>query len=453
MSAGFVRYFGGTGLMQRVARSSAFTAGGFVTSQAIRLASNLILTRLLFPEAFGLMAIVSVFIMGLAMFSDVGVGPSIMSSKRGDDRDFLDTAWTIQIVRGWALFVVACLLTWPVAWFYDEPRLRWFLPLAAVALVIDSYKPTKVETQNRHLRAGRLTLIEMGCQIVGVLTAIALAYALRSVWALVLSNLVASVAMLVMVTVFLPGPGNRLRWERAAAGELIHFGKWIFLSTVCGFLIGQSDKVIIGKYLDLGSFGLYNIGFFLASVPLLLGGALMRRLLIPVYRESPPGESRENFLRVRRMRAAVGGVLAAGVIVLAFGGVWFVDLMYDSRYLAAGGVVVLFAAVQMPALVILTCDQAALAAGDSRRFFVLTLVRAALVVAGLVIGLEMMGLMGAILGLGAANLLAYPVLAWLNRPHGAWDPGLDLGFLALGLLSGGLAIAYNVDAVVALAGL
>ena len=87
-------------LFARVMRGSVLTAGSYAIAQGLRLVSNLILTRLLFPEAFGLMALVSVFLVGLAMFSDVGIGPAISQSKRGDDVGFLNTAWSIQVLRG-----------------------------------------------------------------------------------------------------------------------------------------------------------------------------------------------------------------------------------------------------------------------------------------------------------------------------------------------------------------
>ena len=115
MTGALLSRFRGASLTARVMRSSALTVGGFAFSQGLRLASNLILTRLLFPEAFGLMALVSVFMMGLQQFSDVGVSPAILQSKRGDERDFLDTAWTIQVLRGAGLFLVGCGLAWPAA--------------------------------------------------------------------------------------------------------------------------------------------------------------------------------------------------------------------------------------------------------------------------------------------------------------------------------------------------
>src|SRR5690606_271866 len=113
---------------------------------------------------------------------------------------------------------------------------------------------------------------------------VTLAWLLQSVWALVLSGVLSSFAHVLLIGWLLPGARNRLRWEPEAAQELIHFGKWIFLSTICGFLINQSDKVILGKFLTLDQFGVYNIGFFLASFPMLLGGVVTRRVLIPIYR-------------------------------------------------------------------------------------------------------------------------------------------------------------------------
>ncbi|HBB84471.1 MAG TPA: polysaccharide biosynthesis protein, partial [Sulfitobacter sp.] len=94
--------------MARALRSTSWIVLSYGGAQAIRLASNLILTRLLFPEAFGLMALIQVVIVGLTLFSDVGIGPSIAQSKRGDDRDFLNTAWTIQAIRGGCLWLAAC---------------------------------------------------------------------------------------------------------------------------------------------------------------------------------------------------------------------------------------------------------------------------------------------------------------------------------------------------------
>lgn len=438
-------------LSGRALRSSGITVLGFGVGQAIRLASNLVLTRLLFPEAFGTMALVTLFIIAMNMLSDLGTGAAIMRSPRGDDPDFLDTAWVIQIARGVVLTVAAAALAWPYAWWFGEPELAHYLPVAALALIVQGFNPTRFHTANRHLQAGRITLIDLAAQVTSIVAAIALSWAWQSVWALVVAGLVQAVATWVFLHVFLPGHRNRFRWDPVAAKELIHFGKWIFLSTVAGFVAIQADKIVMGQHLSLGDFGLYNIGYFLASFPMILSGVVMSRLLIPLYRESPPSESEKNRRRVRRLRFITTGGLTILVTVLAFAGPWLVGIMYDPRYQAAAGVTVVAAVVQMPAIVIQSCDQAALAAGDSRRFFVLTFARGLAMVVGLVVGLEVAGVEGALIGQALAGLVVYPVLVWAVRPHGAWDPLHDGVFLGLGLLIGVVVWETHAAEIAALA--
>jgi O-antigen/teichoic acid export membrane protein len=447
------RVFSGEGLLARALRSSALTVAGFGGSQILRLASNLILTRLLFPEAFGIMAIVNVVIQGLMQFSDVGVSPAIMQSKRGDDPAFLNTAWTIQVLRGVALFFIACALAWPLAWFYDEPLLLQLLPVAGLGLLLSGLYPTALDTAKRHLRWGRVTAADFGAQITGIVIAIALAWWLQSVWALVISNVIAAGVTLMFYWLTLPGARNRLGWERPALRELVTFGQWIFLSTICGFLFNQADKLILGKYLSFEVFGVYNIGFFLGSFPILLGNLFTWRLLIPIYRELPPGESPQNFAKLRRMRFAVTAGLTALTAGFACLGVWLIGIMYDDRYAMAGAVVVVMAAMQIPQIIVMTYDQAALAAGDSKRFFVLTLAKAVAMIAALLLGLEWGGLLGALLSYGASMVVVYPVVVWLARRMQAWDPLHDAMMTALGLGVVGLAFWLNAAAIDDLAAL
>ncbi len=187
----------GEGLVDRGVRSSAWTALGYGGGQIMRLASNLILTRLLFPEAFGLMALVSVFLVGLTMFSDVGVGPSIMQHKRGDEPAFLNTAWTIQVIRGVLLWLGSLALAYPAAQFYGEPELALLLPVAGISLVIHGLEPTRIETAMRHLRVGMITSLDLIAQGIGIVAMIVMAWLLQSVWALAFGWIVSSLARLI----------------------------------------------------------------------------------------------------------------------------------------------------------------------------------------------------------------------------------------------------------------
>jgi len=438
-----------SGVTARIMRSSMFTIMGFGLQQAIRFGSNLILARLLFPEAFGIMALVTVLLIGLTMLSDMGITQAIQASKLGDDPRFLNTAWTLNMIRAGVLFLFACALTWPFGWFYEEPLLFQIIPVAALSLLILALEPTRAESASRHMLLGRVTVLETAAQAIGVAVMLILAWATESIWALVIGNLVSAVARTGLAWVILPGISNRLHLDRASARELIHYGRWIFFSTVAGFLVLQSDKLILGRYLTMEELGLYNIGFFLAGFPLMLGQLLVHRLMIPLYRASPPSESRENFLRLRRIRFMLSAMLVLGVAPLALGGVYIVDFLYDPRYAASGVVTMIVSMALLPQMLGLTYDQVTLASGDSRGFFTLNATRAVILVTLLLLLVPQMGVPGAPIAMAAATLLSYPLQLRLARKYGAWDALHDsvMAVVMLGLL--GLVMAVHHDRLAA----
>lgn len=428
----------GQSLFARALRGSMLTAGSYAVSQALRLGSNLILTRLLYPEAFGLMALVNVVLIGLAMFSDVGVGPAIAQNPRGDDPAFLDTAFTINVARGAVLWGMTCLLGWPVSVLYGVPDLAVMLPVAGLALLASGFNPTRIDTAQRHLLLGRVTMLDLCAQSIGIAVMVGLSLIWPSVWSLVVGAVLGAAVKPLIMARYLPGRRNALRWEPAAGRALVHFGKWIFLSTACGFVISQGDKAILGAYLTLEAFGVYNIGYFLASFPMLLGGAVVSRIMIPVYRDRhlSPG----NAARLRRLRFGLTGGIVVMLAGMAAFGPQIIGLLYDARYGAAGGILVAVALAQMPLAVGMTYDQAALAAGQSRIFFAVIAVRAVMQTLAFVVGVELGGLAGALIGFALAGVLLHAAIVVLARRFGVWDPVHDLGFAGL---IGGIAIAVG----------
>lgn len=431
----------------RALGSSVWTMANFGGGQIMRLASNLILTRILSPDDFGLMALVSSFIIGLSMFSDMGLGPSIMQSKRGDDPAFLDTAWTIKVIRGFIIFGTACVIAYPLALFYDAPAFAWVFPAAASSMLVGGFFPTRIDSAGRHLQIGRLTLIELSNQLITILITVAAALIMQSVWALVWGQVLGALVQLAMFHYLLPGHVDRFRMEKAAREEIVKFGKWIFFSTICGFVLFQGDRVILGRVLTLDHLGIYNIGQFLATVPSMLGTAIAGRLFIPMYREHPPGESVENFRTMARTRAGFTALLLFVGITLALLGPWMVDLLYDARYHRAGGILVAIACIQLLVVIPLSYETAALAGGDSRAFFTMQSSRAAIYLTLVLIGAWWGGLTGLLIGQALAHVFCYPVSVWMARRQRAWDPRHDIVAGLVAVLAAALALSLHGDVV------
>lgn len=431
------RHLKGDGLRSRALRGAAISIGGTAGQQALRLVSNLILTRLLFPEAFGLMTLVQTFMTGLAMFSDVGIHPAIVRSPRGDDPDFLNTAWTIQIGRGIMLWIAACAIAWPAAHFYQTPQLRWMLPVVGLNAVIQGFQSTKNATAGRHMLLGRQTLIALGTQLLCLMAMIGLAFAWPSVWALVIGGLLGALLGTIASHLFLTGHPNRLRWDRNAVHELTHFGRFIFVSTIAGFFVGQGDKLIMGRLISLADLGIYNIAFFMAAFPGMFASVLANRILFPLYREIRPSESAENRRKIGRARLLLGGMMIVLLGLIAIIGIWLIGLLYDQRYHAAGPMLVVLAIMQMPTGLVLGNSQLLLAEGNSKDFSKLMVTMGVLTLVFMVAGFWLLGIFGILLTAGMVVLVTYPLQQMFLARHG----GIDLrGDGALALLGLGLAI-------------
>ena len=218
-----------SGLESAALRATLWTVVSYGAAQALRLVNSLVLTRLLVPAAFGQMTLVTTLIVGITLLSDIGLGPSIIQSARGDDPRFLNTAWTLQVLRGGALWLVALALAWPAAVFYHDRTLLTVLPVLALSMLVTGFNSTNLLTLSRHMGVRRLFAIDFSTQIVALVVTVAWAYLYPSVWALVGGNMVSNLYRLALShsSKVTPGIRNRLQWDGESLEDILHFGKWI----------------------------------------------------------------------------------------------------------------------------------------------------------------------------------------------------------------------------------
>ncbi len=395
-------------------RGSIWAMGGYAASQLLRLGSNLVLTRLLFPAVFGQMALVFIFIQGLQMFSDVGIGPAIIQNSRGDETKFLDTAWTLQAARGVALWLACWVIAWPLASFYGQPMLRWLLPAAGLTAMIAGFESTSVHTLQRHLRLERLTVLDLAAQITGIAGTVFAALGDRwlygpdhpgAVWAVVCGSLVSSAARLALSFTFLPGARNRLHLDREAMGQLFRFGRWIFVSTMLTFLAGQADRLIFAKMIPIALFGVYSIASMLASLPtqavLKLGGSVV----FPAYsRLVGRSDFGTLFWRVRLPMLIFGGAIVSSLVAC---GPFLVRFIYDPRYLEAGWLLQFLSATAWFQILECTNGAALLAKGHVRWVAAGSAAKIVGMLAAIPIGFRLGGFEGAMVGLVVSEIMKY----------------------------------------------
>jgi O-antigen/teichoic acid export membrane protein len=408
-----------TSLKQLAIKGTIWTIAGFGTSQILRFGCNLILTRLLFPKLFGLMALVNTFILGLHLFSDIGVGPSIIQNKRGDDPTFLNTAWTLQVIRGLIVWLCCLLSAWPVAQLYAEPQLLWLIPVVGLSTIITSFNSTAVFTLNRHLALGQLAIFELGGQFFATIAMIFWALFSPTIWSLVIGGLVADITRLLWSHRLISGFHNRFAWDRQAVGAIFAFGKWIFLSTAVTFLGTQADRLILGKLISFELLGVYGIAFALATMPQQLIGALASKVILPAISKLTHLSRPQLRVKVLQNRRPILMASALIVTVLASFGDMVILALYDRRYSQAAWMLPILSLGIWPNLLFETLRQSLVAIGKPNYETFGQFFKCLHICIGLPLGFSWMGIVGAVTVVALNDLPLYGIVA-----YGLWREGL-----------------------------
>ena len=416
------------GLKKLSINAASWTLVGYGMSQVFRLLSNLILARLLAPEHFGLIAIVTVFMIALAMFSDVGVGPNIIQSDRGEDEDFLNTAWTVQIIRGVILWLVCLILAWPMSLFYNQPELAMLIPVSGLVAIISGFNSTGIFSKSRDIDLKKQTIIELVAQVGAIVVMIIVALIHASVWALVAGSLFSTFIHMIL-SHRLVTMRNKFCWDHEAVQSLITFGRWVMISTMLGFFVNSGSSLILGKFLSMKDLGLFSIGVTLSKVVEQIYNQMVAKIVLPLYAKIKHMNNSEIKIRVKKIRLALMAVFLPPLWILAIFSNQIVGVLFDARYQGTGWILHIFSISFIP-IIIAGLGSFYLAVGDSVILVRLTLVKAIIYFSSIYIGWFINGSTGMIYGMAASNALLYFADVYAQSRYSIWLPKLDiLGFV------------------------
>ena len=393
--------------------ASAWTIGGAVINQVLHLGSHLVLAQLLFPEAFGIIALVGLFVGLVGQFSDIGVGPNIIQNKRGDDPRFLNTAWTFQAIKGLGIWVCLVAIAHPIARIYNEPSLASYLPVMGLSAIIGGITSTYLVTLNRHLQIAKLTLIQLTATVVGIAVTITWALLSPTVWALVAGSIAGSLTTMIISHLMPSRMRNRFCWDPDTIRSLLGFGKWIFLNTLVGSLATHMDKLILGKLIPLELLGIYAVAHRIPYSIEALINRINRKVILPVIsrrNELPRAELRSKILR---HRAPAIAVVAVGLGVLASCVDQLIIVIYDHRYHEAAWMAPILVLGLWPSLLSATVHSSLVAVGQPQYRTFGSFVRLIMVAAGLYIGFHLFGLPGVVVVVAlVGSIPRYIAAAW-----------------------------------------
>lgn len=418
-----------------VARASAWTIGSMVLMSALRLVSQMALSYLVLPEHFGAVTLMRTFLTLVEMLSDVGIRNAVIYHPLGEERRFLSTTASVQLVRGIGMWFTACALAWPAAAFYDEPLLLWLLPFAGFESVNNGLLAVRVYVEERRLNVKVPALLDVLALGVSIATSVVWACFQPGAWALAAGPLVGGFVRAGASHLYFRAHAVPFGWDRAHARDLFSFGRWVFGGTLVTFVAQQFHMLYLPKFTWLALFGVYSVVWNFcaqASKPMT---ALANKVIIPRFAADGRRSAEEHD---RAVRASLSYYLPACMLVCVGAGLFAPALFgffYSDDFTAGGPMGILFAITVWFMILQQVPRSALLSQGASRAVAAMALWNAGFTVLGIVVGFQQGDIGGAILGNGLGNAAGCISGWWALRARGLHvGTGMlrySLGFLAI----------------------
>jgi len=402
-------------LSRGVRGGSAIIAGQFV-KLAIQFSGVVVLSRLLEPADFGLVAMVTIFLAFGSLLRDFGMPTAALQAKELSDQQAANFFWASTMLgAGAAILLVAASPL--LATVYGEPRLAVVAPVMATTLLLNGVQAQVQVQLARALRFTSLALTDVVAQAVALAVAIGGALAGWGYWAVVLQPIVAAILLLLLralVTRWIPRLPRRGHGSRA----LYRTGGNIGVAQVLAFVANNVDTFVIGVALGTTQLGIYNRAFQFYAIPRIGMLDPLTQVVVPTLNQATTSGERSASSMLLRIQFALSAVLTLVFLIIATTADWLIPLLLGDqwheavlplRLLAFGGFFAAFGTVSYWVFLI---------EGKSRHLLHLHLVTkpmmAALVLAGLPFGI-----VGVALGYAVAQALAWPInLVWLARVAG-----------------------------------
>jgi len=307
----------GKDLKTRVVRSGFWVSLLRITTRLFELARTIILARILAPEDFGLFGIALLAMAALDTFSQTGFSAALIQ-KKGDTKSYLDTAWTVQVIRGILLALIAFAIAPYVSVFFDAPAAKPILQVIALSVLLQGFINIGVVFFQKELEFHKQFVYMLSGTFADVSVAITVAFLLRSVWALVFGLLAGNLVRMV-ISYFVHPHRPRLGFNQQQFKELFGFGKWIFGISIITFLFNQGDSAFVGKVLGVTALGFYQLAYRIGQLPATEYAKVISHITFPAYSKLQDDFSKlkTGFLKTLNITLIFMVPLTGGIFVLA----------------------------------------------------------------------------------------------------------------------------------------
>lgn len=412
-----------TGIELRVPKFTGFsfqsdlfaTVFSFGAQGAIKLVSSVVMTRLLHPEAIGVITILMAIIFVIEMIADMALTVVLIRHEQGDEPRYVNTAWTLRLARALLNCAVVFFGAPLIAHLYASAALTTALRVCSLWFPIAALESMSFPMAVRYKNSRVVVYSELVAMALSTIFTIAYTAYARNFWGMVYGTLLNRALMTVLSYRVYPDVRPRLQLDRQAARDLLHFSRFTMPSSLLTLALNQFDKIVLLRLFDLHLLGLYgvasNIGGQVEALTEKISHLVMYPRCADEFRSNPDSFAAGCYRTT--MKQVVSMLLP--VAVLAGGARLLVAILYDPRYAQTG--VILQALMLRAAFLAFAAAPVNMltAAGVYRVFLVGNVYRCAATILGALGGYYFFGFMGFVYGTALGGLPPLIYFLWMLR--------------------------------------
>lgn len=268
-------------IKQKATNSAVWSAVGNWGNQITTFVVFVVLTRLLDPADFGLVAMATVFTSFMSVFAEQGLGQAIVQREHLEP-EHLDTAFWTNMIMGSGLTLIGVLLSGLVANIYKEPTLQPIVAILSITFLITALSSTQQALLQRALNFRGLSISQLISAFIGGIIGIVMAVAGAGVYSLVAKTLVTGlvfVGILWYVSQWHP----RFRFSKRHFRDLFGFGISMVGIRITTFMQTRLDDLLIGIFLGAEALGYYTVAYRLGRLTLDMFAGVMSNVSVSMF--------------------------------------------------------------------------------------------------------------------------------------------------------------------------
>ncbi|GLX82095.1 oligosaccharide flippase family protein [Thalassotalea eurytherma] len=348
----------------KLINSALLSSGAQFLNKLLGLISTLILARILTPEDFALIALVSITLYFFDVLSNAGSEQYLIQKTRVTFND-LNTAWSLDVLIKSIIFILVVIFAHPIAMFMEQPEISLAIIVASSVLIIQACKPPQLILLKRQLNYALLFKLSLLQKITSFMVVIPSALYLKNFWAFIIADIVATAIYVGMAYMVI---GKRPKFRFTEVKNQWLFSKWLLAKSVLGYMRSQVDTIIVSKHFSSTILGNYHIARDISMMPghYLLAPAIEPLLASFSQLKTKTKKFFQHFCNVTLVISLLSGPIA---VFILFNADLIITVLLGKQWLIAQGILQVFAFLFLYWVYWLLVEQALVGQGKVKLLF------------------------------------------------------------------------------------